>query len=349
MPGFTTHYLFGLDTYQHMDNLPLKQLIKENCAAYSFGLQGPDLFFYYLPSYIIHKENIGSVAHTQRAGKFLHHLLDSRKLFNRAGKISLPLPAAQYSRCAGSKFFCAPLRIKKAEQQIAESYIAGFLGHYILDTHCHPYIYYKSGFKETNCRYHGKHMALETDIDTELLQFYKHCPPSAFRQSQVISLTPLQMRTIAAILYYAYRKTFPELHISYATMLFSICSMQLGTACLRDVSGRKKSWIRRLEKLFPGYPLISSLIPGDTPSSYDDPFNALHSQWQNPWEQSLISNDSFFDLMDTAQEHYLEILNNLNLLFHAKMHTQEDTMRTKKLLKLLGNLSYHSGLPLPSA
>ena len=48
MPGFTTHYLFGLNTWKKLDNIPLKQVIQNNHAAYSLGLQGPDLFFYFL-------------------------------------------------------------------------------------------------------------------------------------------------------------------------------------------------------------------------------------------------------------------------------------------------------------
>lgn len=320
MPGFTTHYLFGLNAYQHMDNLPLKKNIRKNHTAYGLGLQGPDIFFYNLPSLAIYGKNIGSVTHSQNTGLFLYHLINSRKIF-----------------------------YKNPERQIAESYIAGFWGHYILDTHCHPYIYHKSGFTETNSRYHGKHMALETDIDAALLRFYKHCPPSAFRQSSTISLTPLQSRTIAACLYYAYKKTFPNLHISYGTILFSIYSMRIGTACLRDVSGRKKAWIQKPEKLFLGYPLVSSLIPSDTLSSYDDPLNTLHSLWKNPWESSSVSNDSFCDLMEKAQEQYLQISDSLNLLFYDGLQMQEETACIKKLLKMLGNKSYHSGLTLPSA
>ncbi len=69
MPGFTTHYLFGLHAYRKFAPSSLKQTIQKHHAAYSLGLQGPDLFFYFLPSYIIHKNNIGSVAHTEKINK----------------------------------------------------------------------------------------------------------------------------------------------------------------------------------------------------------------------------------------------------------------------------------------
>lgn len=317
MPGFTTHYLFGLNTYKHLEHIKIKKILHENHAAYSLGLQGPDIFFYFLPSYLVHSNNIGSVAHEEHTGTFLHYLLESRKLF------------PDYE-----------------ERKIAEAYIAGFLGHYVLDTHCHPYIYWKSRFEEKNSRYHGAHMRLEVDIDAELLQFYKHRAPSRFRQESTIMLTASQRRTIAAILYYVYAKTYPELHICYTTMRVSIRSMQLGTRFLRDSSGRKKVLLRKLEGMILGYPLLSSMIPSDSLTFYLDPLNVLHKQWHNPWDKSFTSTDSFFDLMDDAKMAYTDVLTKLSGVFSCQPHSDAACEKTAGLLKQLGNNSYHSGLDI---
>lgn len=315
MPGFTTHYLFGLNTYKQLDHTSLKSTIHDNHTAYSLGLQGPDVFFYFLPSYTIHRNNIGAVAHTDKTGEFLRHLINSRKLFSNP-----------------------------KERRIAEAYIAGFLGHYTLDTHCHPYVYWKTEFKEKNGRYHGNHMGLETDIDTELLQFYKHRLPSSFRQDDTIRLSRLQFRTIASILHYVYGKTYPRLGILYVTICAAIRSMQLGVKWLHDPSGKKKAIGGKLETMILGYPLLSTLIPSDTLTSHIDPLNILHQPWENPWDKSHISTDSFFDLMDKSQENYLEILADLTRLFEAPLHTSKEQKMTKFLLDKLGNNSYHSGL-----
>lgn len=315
MPGFTTHYLFGLHTYNALEHTALKRKIQDNHAAYSLGLQGPDVFFYFLPSYTVHRINIGSIAHTDKPQEFLHHLLDSRKLFP-----------------------------DKKERRIAEAYIAGFLGHYILDSRCHPYIYWKSDFKEKINSYHGIHMSLEVDIDTELLQFYKHRLPSQFYQHSTILLTRLQLRTIATILYYVYAKTYPELKILYTTMRASIRSIQLGTKFLHDPSGKKKLILETGEKLFFGYPLLSTMFPSDTRTFHIDPLNVLHREWTNPWDHTLVSTDSFFDLMEKAQKEYLDVLKDLHQLFGTRLHAPYEKQRTEKLLKLLGNRSYHSGL-----
>ncbi|MEG1291022.1 MAG: zinc dependent phospholipase C family protein [Lachnospiraceae bacterium] len=315
MPGFTTHYLFGFNTYKDLKSQELKQSLKSNHAAYSLGLQGPDLFFYFLPSYLIHKNNIGSVAHTTNTHEFLYYLLKSRTLF--------------------------PSQI---EQSIAQSYIAGFIGHYVLDTHCHPYVYWNTHFQEKNNHYYGAHVTLEVDIDQKLLADYKQKLPSQFPQTSTILLSSLQRRTIATILYYVYSKVYPDLHICYATMKTSIASIQLGTKLLHDPSGRKKILIRKLEQILLGYPMLSCLIPSDCTSSYQDPLNIRHRQWRNPWDKTFTSKATFLDLMEHSQLEYTVILEDLYQLFHTKTHTPLEQKRTAHLLLTLGNNSYHSGI-----
>lgn len=45
MPGFTLHYLFGVDTYRLLSPGILQNTIHAHTAAYCLGLQGPDIFF----------------------------------------------------------------------------------------------------------------------------------------------------------------------------------------------------------------------------------------------------------------------------------------------------------------
>lgn len=84
MPGFTTHYLFGVDACRRLTSTSMHNMIRRDHSAYALGLQGPDLFFYSLPSYLMHRKNIGDLAHRKDTGQFFGNLLQSRKLF--AGK-----------------------------------------------------------------------------------------------------------------------------------------------------------------------------------------------------------------------------------------------------------------------
>lgn len=317
MPGFTTHYLFGISTYRELKNDNMKKTIFDHHAAYSLGLQGPDIFFYFLPSYLIHGNNIGSVAHNEATGKFLSNLIQGRNLFP-----------------------------DKKESAIAQAYIMGFLGHYILDCHCHPYIYWRTRYREDDPAYYGRHMNLETDIDGELLCIYKHKLPSAFRKESTIMLTQLELRTIATILYYAYSMTYPDLKVSYRIMRLSVRAMQWGIRLLYDPHGKKKVLARKLESLSVGYPAISPMIPSDFIHFYPDPLNCLHKKWHNPWDPSITSTNSFFDLMESAQKEYAALLPRLYRLFLTKSHSDTAKRRFFHILRSLGNYSYHSGLKL---
>lgn len=317
MPGFTTHYLFGVNAYHSMKNDTIKKNIFDHHAAFSLGLQGPDIFFYFLPSYFIHGKNIGSIAHNEATGKFLSNLIESRNLFP-----------------------------DKEEAAIAQAYIMGFLGHYILDCRCHPYIYWRTHYREDNPAYYGDHMNLETDIDTELLSFYKKKRPSAFRKESTILLTRPELRTITTILYYVYAVTYPEQTVNCTIMRLAIRSMQLGTWLLHDRRGQKKALFRKLEAVTTGYPVLSPMVASDYLQFYADPLNLLHRQWRNPWNENLVSQDSFFDLMDMAQKEYTELLPRLYRLFLTKKHSDAAKLRLIKILDSLGNQSYHSGLEL---
>lgn len=315
MPGFTTHYLFGINTYKSLKNDFLKKIIFDHHAAFSLGLQGPDIFFYYLPSYAIHENNIGSVAHTEDTGKFLSYLIQSKNLFPN-----------------------------KKEAEIAEAYILGFIGHYLLDRHCHPYVYYRSHFQGKTPEYYGCHMNLEVDIDTELLNFYKNKLPSEFRQESTIMMTRLEVRTIATILYYVYSMTYPDLKITYTGMRLAIRSIQAGTKFLYDPHGKKKVLTRKLETLTIGYPLLSPMMASDYLHFYHDPLNVLHQEWHNPWNSQLRSTASFIDLMEAAQQEYQILLPRLHRLYTSRRHSEATKLRLQNILKDLGSCSYHTGL-----
>lgn len=315
MPGFTTHYLFGVNTYKYLENNSLKKTICDNHAAFSLGLQGPDVFFYYLPSYVLHENNIGSVAHIQETGVFLKHLLKSVNLFP-----------------------------DKKEASIAQAYVMGFVGHYLLDCHCHPYIYWRTHFRDRTPDYHGSHMNLEVDIDTELLEFYKNKLPSEFRQRSTILLTRREIRTVATILYYVYSMTYPHLRITYTAMRLAIRSMQAGTKLFYDPHGKKKVVARKLETVALGYPLLSPMIPSDSLQFYRDPLNLLHQEWRNPWDSAYCSRTSVLEMMETSQTEYLALLPKIYRLFFTKRHSDREKQRMDEILDRLGNRNYHSGL-----
>lgn len=315
MPGFVTHYIFGRETYRKLKCNPQKKNLYYNRAAYALGLQGPDLFFFYLPTYALYRTNLGSIAHTSETRAFFMGLIES------------------YYRITNS-----------ADRGVAEAYLTGFLGHYLLDTTCHPYIYAATRYNGREKDYFCRHAYLETDIDTALLDLKLHKKPCQFHAADTIALTHRQEKVIARLLYDAYHYAFPGLRIRKSTMWAGIFSIRLGMWMLHDDSGQKKVLFRFAEKHFLGYPLFSPLIPSDTLFFRTDPFNLRHAAWTNPWDSSLTSTTSFFELYEKARARYLVQMKKLYALLHAAPDTNLQQRLLRDFMKDYQNLSFHSGL-----
>ncbi len=315
MPGFTTHYLFGQQTYQCIQSQDLKQTIQKYHTVYSLGLQGPDIFFYDVLSALLAKKNPGSTAHTADTRVFLRHLLESPKIF----------PCEE-------------------EREIACVYILGFVGHYLLDSVCHPYVYALSHYNRQTKGYIGKHICLETDIDTLLLRHYQQRPPSEFHQSESINLSKKQRLIVSTLLYFAFSKSYPGLGITRRRILHAIHAMRAGTKLLYDPTGRKKLLVRRIESVVSKHPILSPLIASDTLIFHKDPCNLRHRPWKNPWDEQRVSRESFYDLFERAQLQYCHILYDMDNFFSMERDPQKTSAAIARLLLELGNCCYHSGL-----
>ncbi|MDE7061651.1 MAG: zinc dependent phospholipase C family protein [Lachnospiraceae bacterium] len=316
MPGFATHYLFGLTACQELPRGGTAACLRKYARVFGLGLQGPDLFYYSLASFLQPGGNPGILAHHHSTGALLTHMLESRSIFHDT-----------------------------RDRNIASAYIMGFLGHYTLDTVCHPYIYAKSHRQSYGRDYFGHHVYLETDIDTELLMYYKGCAPSEFRQARTIALSRRQQKVVAAVLHYAYSATFPQYHFPEFRIRMAIRAMYSNLRLLRDPSGQKKVLARSIEARLLGHAHISPLITSDFYTFTVDPLNMRHRSWCNPWNGSGRSRRSFFDLMDQARAEYLDILDMAARLFGLPFGTPVYRQRLTELSRRLGSKSYCTGLP----
>lgn len=316
MPGFTTHYLFGADLYQRLTSERLRKNLKQNHAAFGLGLQGPDLFFYYLPVYLVSPENPGALAHSTNTGAFFSSLLESRRLF------------AGNKRCLN----------------IADAYITGFIGHYTLDCALHPYVYAFTGYEpehpQTNLQYFGRHSYFETEIDKELLKQKKNLSPSRFRQNATIRLTPAQRRVIHRMLAYAYRTAYPDYKASRRLPGSAPEWMQLGTCFFRDPSGRKKVILRFFERLLIGRAFISPMIASDKYCFVKDPLNLRHRNWIHPWTKET-ENTSFPELYQNALHQYCIRVKN----YYRLRNSGFPLSQLQAFLQEYGNRSFLSGQP----
>lgn len=334
MPGFTTHYLLGVRAYQAMPSCTLKHLIARHHNLYQLGLQGPDLFFYYVPG-MRHSgyRNVGLAMHDYRAGKFFE--------------------------CCIRHIGTLPTR---QQQRMAIAFVAGFLSHYAADSICHPFIYARTGYDAAHPTISsmGRHADLENDIDAILLWHYKKKKPSEFSQTATICLNVQERQFIARYLADCINETYYPIsrenrfRISPAMISRSIWAMRFGTRTLSDHTGRKRAGIAALESLFVKTPIASARIVTDMVSNAAESLNAAHDLWRNPWQPELTSTESFADLVNRTLEKTGAIYRQLNLCITCPVALQRQTLT--EFLEEVGNRSYHSGLyceaapgPMPSA
>lgn len=155
MPACYAHYRFGREVLPKLPS-DARQCIQRFRRMYDMGLQGPDFFFYY---------------------------------FNPLSKTNVPNLARSFHRQSGQEFFtraCA-----QADTEAAKAYLYGLLGHYCLDSACHPFIKRMVDIGE------ARHTALESEFERYLMEKDGLPSPHTQDRSGRIKLTRGECMTVA--------------------------------------------------------------------------------------------------------------------------------------------------------
>ena len=337
MPGFTTHYIIGQEGFYNLPEGRLKDIIERNPSIYHLGAQGPDLFFYNA-ILLRHRgyKNIGIWMHEFHISEFVEALarLSEQKL---QGQIPQGSPAELRSQ---------------SEYEMGIAYMAGYMSHCIADAIIHPYVYGRIGYdpkrnKKVNRRATSLHCRLENDIDAILLEVYRQQKPSEFDQASAFSLSKAEKAYLSDFLCTAINQTYyPErfgntFSITRGIVRRSIYMMHLGLRAIYDPREKKKRKIGYLESKFRMEPLASSKLVTDRVSDVPWALNLYHEIWVNPWDRSMISNDSLEDLLEKVDVKVHECFLMLDDLISGKEPFDEQLPR---LIETFGNYSLHSGL-----
>ncbi|MFR3283218.1 MAG: zinc dependent phospholipase C family protein [Clostridium fessum] len=324
MPGFTTHYIFGMKAYNDMPFTPLKHTIAKYRWLYQLGLQGPDMFFYNIPI-LRHRDyrNVGSYMHEHKVNAFFECCL------RRIGTIR-----------------------SRQQQEEAISYLAGFINHYIADSICHPYVYGRIGYPvdAPTSMHHGMHAHLENELDAILLWKYKKKKPSEFNQTATICLNGQEIQFISHFLascinetYYpiTYRNNF---QVTPAMVHRSIWALRFGLPDTLGQERQEKFGIAQVESIFVNHPVASAKMVTDSVTDYRSSCNLNHEAWSNPWDPTRVSTASFVDLFHETLDKCSRVYALLNSAVTDNMPLDKQDL--SPLLTELGNESYHSGLPV---
>lgn len=154
MPANYAHHRFGKEILKTMP-ADARQCIQRFRRMFDAGLQGPDIFFYYNPYW---KTSVGALGKT-------FHRMDGASLF--------------------------PAACKAAGSEAAMAYLYGLLGHYCLDSVCHPFIKQLAAAGEAN------HVILEAEFDRYLLACDGQAHPETYDMSRKLKLTRGESMTVS--------------------------------------------------------------------------------------------------------------------------------------------------------
>lgn len=226
MPASYAHYRFGKLV---LPNLPpeVRQCIQRFRRLYDTGLQGPDPFFYYNPFLKTSVGDLGNLFHNQTGQEFFTHA-------------------------------CT-----QANSEAALSYLYGLLGHYCLDSVCHPFVNSMVNIGE------ARHVALESEFERHLMHKDGILDPSTADRAGRIKLTRGECMTAAAF--------FPP--ATGANISRSVGNM---ARCLRFLDDPNRA---RQEKLirFANASLLEHLVPMEEVADYA----LLTGQLQEYYDRAL--------------------------------------------------------------
>lgn len=333
MPAFATHEIFGQEAVDGIASDKLHQVVQHHLEVFRLGCQGPDIFFFHpVIRKGCHKINMGSKLHKTEINRFFEEFLQE-----------LLLLRSRFGLDTGI------------------SYFLGFLSHYALDTHIHPYVYSKIGYEADNpdsaSRTLPAHQRLEAIIDKKMLMAKRNCMPSAYYPDKRMQVTERELSVIAGLLSRTLRKVY-HIALHDTNIKLSYRSMRLAMRHIYDHTGTRRQRICAFESAVLCRPVIANMIVADTLPDRIDAMNIRGRVWRNPWNQDEAFDSSVWELYDNAVEQYQEYINVvepvLQGMFQRMCLLEQQKSRAGSAKKMIAgkipeiiggleNKSYHSG------
>ena len=305
MPGLITHYIAGQAVLKALSS-EIQQIVNPHTQLYSLGTQGPDIFFYYMPGLIRKRSRgIGPIMHQRDLGLFFMEMAEA---IRRHGNVQTA--------------------------HMLYTYTAGFLVHYALDAHTHPFVYAQTTNERSRIKTSTNHRKLETIIDVMMLKLASGKRPSAYQLHELITPPSADMRIAA-------HATGAAISSVYGTNILTddvynaMRHMIKLTRFLQSSTGRRQEWMELLEDLTIRTRYVSCMIHmQDTPSTRDY-LNMQNASWQAPWDESSRS-ESFLTLYENGIE---DATNMIQALFSYI----EGSLSRGDLIEIIGNRSLKTG------
>ncbi len=311
MPGPKTHDIFYKELKNHLSNKTLNSF--PNYDDYRLFAQGHDFLIYHN-----------------------FYKIWNQKLLDRNIENSILLQENSFPQFVYNYLNIANNSGAIEEEQVRLFIGPGYVMHHLLDAYIHPFIIYLAGDHTRDCSrdtwYHG---IAENLIDIYLMENKEKKDPKLypvykdFKMTHVLS--SFLIETLDKSLYNTYR--IVDGGDSFERAIF------------------QTEWFMKLLKYDPSgikmklFDALDSKLKGTSSFSYHrdstDVFEYLnleHKIWYNPMDDSIVSNESFFDLYDKALKEGSYIVDELeSICYHGQIKKDD-------IFSLIPNISSSHGL-----
>ena len=301
MPSLVTHYLHGMEVSKEVKN---KYLDKNKYALFN---QSHDFLYY---SYIQEYKDAAKKGHHKNTRDFIINIIK----------------------------YIKDNHLEKDGPSIA--FLYGIINHYVLDSTCHPYIFYLSGVynkkkKETK-KYIGLHNVIEKGLDKLL---YEHFTNNKFRKLNIAKevLKDEDLTCLKDLINYAYGKTykidniFDEYYKCYRKM------RRFNRFVVIDRTGIKRIIYSLIDGItFKHFGILSCYSTSIKPKY--DLLNNAHNNWKHP-VMGTIKDKSFLELFDESTKKSVNIIEKVNEILY-------DDKDIKILDKIVKDVDYSTGLEI---
>ena len=221
------------------------------------------------------------------------------------------------------------------------AYLAGYICHYAMDRTCHPYIIYRTGdytgTPET-MRYRGSHTRLERAIDVWLIREKYHSSPRRFnlnRRCLPLRRLPEELREDLTAVYdrvYGWPDAFDALNRAIRDHHILYWLVWDPTGILNQLTKLTDNGASIYDYRYFSYQ------GRDIDEGALDFLNLSHTPWRNFADPTLVSTESFPELVDRAERDAVDIIH----VIYNYVYLNQDEL--PEIARRIGNASYTSGL-----
>ena len=303
MPATYTHHSFTKDVYKVLDE-EIKNKLQDNIDLFNLFGKSFDILFFVKPK-------LGHFAHKHNINLYFLNIIKYIRDNNLTNNSSVL------------------------------AYLYGSICHYVLDTTCHPFVFYKTGrynIKDKNTyKYKGKHNYLEYMVDACVYYEKNRKMITHAKVSKEVFPSVEFTSELNKTIDYAFKNTF--------------CAIDIDKAFLKGYYNYRFVMKHGMESHFGIKAFIYKLIDKTKlvkkcelasvcyyiKKLDKSVLNLEHKKWYYPVTKKISYHYSFYDLYDLSIEKARKLIKTIDNAL------DKDDKEINKVLKEIGNLNYCTG------